>query len=79
VPYQDEKLMELPERCSKHRPVLALGLYDALHAGVLYRCISRARILFWKALRFIYRRWYIAEGYIWVVDIDLEQFFDPAS
>jgi hypothetical protein len=26
VPYQDEKLMDLPERCAEHRPVLALGL-----------------------------------------------------
>ena len=57
VPYQDEKLMDLPERCAEHRPVLALGLSYALHAGVLYGCISRARILLWKALRLIYRRW----------------------
>ena len=51
VPYQDEKLMDLPERCSEHRPVLTLGLSYALHAGVLCGCISRARILLCKTLR----------------------------
>ena len=57
VPYQDEKLMDLPERGAEHRPVLALGLSYALHAGVLCGCISRARMLLWKALRSMYRRW----------------------
>jgi hypothetical protein len=51
VPYQDEKLMDLPKRCAEHRPVLTLGLSYALHVGVLYGCISRARILPCKALR----------------------------
>jgi hypothetical protein len=35
MPYHNEKLLYLLERCSEHQPVLPLELCHALHAGVL--------------------------------------------